>query len=241
MNTQDKKREKLFKNLDNCLNSLLRYDLNSFMPLFYVLCKNHEEGYVSILNMDSNESIFTGKMRINPSEYESELQKEIYNSVDPAYFEGQAFEIVARFYETSCLAINDYYKEIIEYIIDFLSRKSSKFGIETTPIEVARLMAHQISKFNPDCVYDPCAGLGTYAIVPEFDNIDAFIGQEINPIIKVIAQIRLDAHERESNLLYQGDCTFDWREYPEFNDSLFSEIPSQWSSLPQCHFLSPPE
>ena len=42
MNVKEAIRNNLMVELDKCLSSLIRYDVDSLMPLFYVLCAHHE-------------------------------------------------------------------------------------------------------------------------------------------------------------------------------------------------------
>ena len=100
MNVKEAIRNNLMVELDKCLSSLIRYDVDSLMPLFYVLCAHHEGHLVSIVG--EGKSLFHGKMHIQPIEivdgYESPLLKEIRNSVNPSFFEGQSAEAVFQFY-----------------------------------------------------------------------------------------------------------------------------------------------
>ena len=49
MNVKEAVRNNLIIELDKCLSSLIRYDVDSLMPLFYVLCAHHEGHLVSIV------------------------------------------------------------------------------------------------------------------------------------------------------------------------------------------------
>lgn len=49
MNVKEAIRNNLMVELDKCLSSLIRYDVDSLMPLFYVLCAHHEGHLVSIV------------------------------------------------------------------------------------------------------------------------------------------------------------------------------------------------
>ena len=110
MNVKEAIRNNLMVELDKCLSSLIRYDVDSLMPLFYVLCAHHEGHLVSIVG--EGKSLFHGKMHIQPIEivdgYESPLLKEIRNSVNPSFFEGQSAEAVFQFYSMCNEYINEF-------------------------------------------------------------------------------------------------------------------------------------
>ena len=93
MNVKESAKEKLFNQLDNCLNALGSYDVNSLMPLLYVVVAHHQGHLLSIIGKSG--LLFSGKMQIQSVEavdgIESELLKSIRRSVDPHYFEGLNF------------------------------------------------------------------------------------------------------------------------------------------------------
>ena len=217
--------ENLMVELDKCLSSLLLYDINAIMPLFYVLCAHHEGHLVSIIG--ENGSFFHGKMHIQPIEtvdgYESPLLKEIRQLVSHSYFEGQPAELVFNFYSTCSEYINEFYKELIEHIFEFYSKHSGRYsGSYVTPSEVSKLIGHFILRNRAHSVYDPCAGLCTFATLPELREID-FLCSELDMRSKVMADIRMDAWGRDITLR-QEDSTFMWRG-EEGSDCLASELP----------------
>ena len=71
-------------------------------------------------------------------------------------------------------------------------------------------------------VYDPCAGLCTFATLPELREIN-FLCSELDMRSKVMADIRMDAWGRDITLR-QEDSTFMWRG-EEGSDCLASELP----------------
>ena len=219
-------RERLFKQLDKCLSILESYNIASVMPLFYVVVAHHEGHLISIPSNNPN-SLFSGKRYIQSVEIidgiESDLLKSIRNSVSPNFFEGQSAEAIFNFYGLCNEQINDYYVEIIEHIISYYSARGAKnAGISITPKEVARLMSHLIKECNPTKIYDPCAGLCTYSLTQDLITIP-FVGQEIDRLTKVIAEIRLYAN-RQNAAIYNEDSTLNWRE-SDSCDVLASELP----------------
>ena len=225
MNVKESAKEKLFNQLDNCLNALGSYDVNSLMPLLYVVVAHHQGHLLSIIGKSG--LLFSGKMRIQSVEavdgIESELLKSIRRSVDPHYFEGQSAEIVFRFYETCNQFIQDNYQDIIEHIISFYSSRGGRYaGITNTPLEIATLMASLIEDCHPIKVYDPCAGLCTFSLRQGIKDIP-FVGQEIMPFTKVLADVRLDAAEKNATI-FNEDSTLEWRDN-DGCDVLASELP----------------
>lgn len=208
----DSVKEKLFNHLEATLNELQGFDIASLMPLLYVLVA-HKEGH--ILSRIQPMWIVDGK--------ESDLLKEIYQSVNPEYFEGSSAETVFRFYDLWNPFFMDYYQEIIEHIISFYSQRGARYdGMAITPTELAQLMAGIIQGLNPKGIYDPCAGLCSYFIHNDFKEC-SFIGQEINSITKVIADVRIDAFKRKA-IVFQEDSMQHWRSDKE-SDCLASELP----------------
>lgn len=225
MNVKEAIRNNLMVELDKCLSSLIRYDVDSLMPLFYVLCAHHEGHLVSIVG--EGKSLFHGKMHIQPIEivdgYESPLLKEIRNSVNPSFFEGQSAEAVFQFYSMCNEYINELYQDIIEHIISVYTSNAGKYsGVSVTTQEIAQLMGYFITDCAPRRVYDPCAGLCSFAILPELSKIE-FVCSELSNRTKVIADIRLNAAGKQLEI-NQEDCTFNWRGNSNC-DCLASELP----------------
>ena len=225
MNVKEAIRNNLMVELDKCLSSLIRYDVHSLMPLFYVLCAHHEGHLVSIVG--EGKSLFHGKMHIQPIEivdgYESPLLKEIRNSVNPSFFEGQSAEAVFQFYSMCNEYINEFYQDIIEHIISVYTSNAGKYsGVSVTTQEIAQLMGYFITDCAPRRVYDPCAGLCSFAILPELSKIE-FVCSELSNRTKVIADIRLNAAGKQLEI-NQEDCTFNWRGNSNC-DCLASELP----------------
>ena len=225
MNVKEAIRNNLMVELDKCLSSLIRYDVDSLMPLFYVLCAHHEGHLVSIVG--EGKSLFHGKMHIQPIEivdgYESPLLKEIRNSVNPSFFEGQSAEAVFQFYSMCNEYINEFYQDIIEHIISVYTSNAGKYsGVSVTTQEIAQLMGYFITDCAPRRVYDPCAGLCSFAILPELSKIE-FVCSELSNRTKVIADIRLNAAGKQLEI-NQEDCTFNWRGNSNC-DCLASELP----------------
>ena len=223
VNLQESKKNIVIEGLKKCLHSLAGYDLNSLMPLLYVLC-GHHKGHRTLIVFDDTDSIFAGEAHIQTvDEEESPLLKEIRSSVKDSSFSGPNAEIIYDFYSTYCDYINDFYQDMIEYIIDYSTMRLGKYsGMTATPKEIAQLMGFLISQQQPHAVYDPCAGLCSFAMLPELNNV-RFKGSEINSLIKIIADVRLDAAGKKITL-EQEDSTTNWGAASDC-DCLASELP----------------
>ena len=222
------KKQTLFNELHRCLDALRSYaDLNSLlMPLLYVLCAHHKGHHVSLVGDYPN--IFTGDKQIQPLQYadmtdaESDLLRRIRLSVDERYFHGKTVQIIYSFYSRCNPLINEFYPELIEFLFSIYSKNLGKSsGMFATPYEVTQLMYHLALQNDVRRVYDPCAGLCSGVLLPEFSGHD-FIGQEIVEQIKLFAEIRMDAHDKQYPV-YCEDVVEHWR--GDGADCLCSDLP----------------
>lgn len=222
------KKELLFKELWQCFDKLRGYaDLNSLlMPLLYILCAHHEGHLVSIVGDGGN--LFTGDKHIQPlldadmNDAESDLLKRIRRSVDARYFRGKTVQIIYEFYSRNNQLITEFYPELIEYIFAMYSKSAGKYsGMFATPAEITQLMYNLATQGYVNTVYDPCAGLCSGVLLPEMDG-KHFVGQEINEQIKLFADIRLDANNKQVEI-YCEDTSRKWR--GEQADCLCSDFP----------------
>ncbi|WP_315515190.1 hypothetical protein [Prevotella histicola] len=73
-------KDRLFINLNECLNKLTNFDVQSLMPLFYVLVASHEGRNLSIPSKGSN--IFASKGRyIQPLEDVDGFESDLFKSI----------------------------------------------------------------------------------------------------------------------------------------------------------------
>jgi|GEM_PF-5341468 len=224
VNPQESKKNIVIEGLDKCLKSLAGYDLYSLMPLLYVLYAHHE-GYAVPIVVEN--TAFKKKWCIQPIETvngeESPLLQEIRTHDSELFFSGQWAENVIKFYETYRDYINDFYPELIEHIIDFYTVQFGKFsGMAATPREVVKLMGSLISQQQPHGVYDPCAGLCSFAMLPELSNVQ-FRGSEINAMVKIIADMRMNAAGKKV-VLKNESSALNWGADSDC-DCLASELP----------------
>lgn len=209
-NTQ---KSRVFNGLSDCLKKLKGYDANNVMPLLYVLCAHHEGHLLSIVGSKDNIFDFRKESRLQPIETldgeESALLREIRSSVPDSCFQGQAWRIISEFYYFYSDFINEYYTELIEYILSYYSEYSGIYSnLSMTPKEVVELMAQMVNT-TKGVLYDPCAGLCGFATEPQLTG-RPFILQEINSTTKVIADVRLNAHNKDLSCQYD-DAVANWR------------------------------
>ena len=221
----DRKEERLFKNLNDCLRTIGSSDIASLMPLLYVLYA-HEKGYD--VSFEREEDGATGaKNRIQivraDNGTEPELLGRIRTSVSETFFEGKYADAIAHFYESNKESIRDLYRTIIEYIIVQFSTVSGRFtGMFETPAEIAQLMAVLVARMKPEGIYDPFAGACAIVCSSPLENIP-FVGQEVSPLVKIIADVRLDAAQKGGAAVLNEDSTRNWR--GSQCDCLASDLP----------------
>ena len=151
---------------------------------------------------------------------------EIRSLVPESYFEGKYVDIL-HYFLINTLGNedlpDDYYTDIIEYIIETCTSRGGRYaGITSTPTEVASLMAFLTNVQNPKMIFDPCAGLSSYAILPELKEIP-FTGYELDLFTSVLAKIRLDAFGKNGNII-RTNALSDWN-LDKNCDTLVSEPP----------------
>lgn len=210
---KDTQKSRVFNGLSDCLKKLKGYDANNIMPLLYVLCAHHEGHLLSIIGSKDNIFDLRKEANLQPIEVldgeESTLLREIRLSVPDSSFKGQAWRIISEFYSLYSNFINEYYPELIEYILSYYSEYSGIYSnLSMTPKEVVELMAQMVNNTN-GILYDPCSGLCGFAIEPKLTR-DHFILQEINSTTKVIADVRLNAHGKKASCQHD-DAVANWR------------------------------
>lgn len=219
------RKEELFEELNQCLNSIGSSDTASLMPLFYVLYA-HKEGYDVSFEREKDAAMGT-KSRIQIARAddgtEPELLGRIRTSVAETFFEGKYADVVAHFYVRYKDSICDRYREIIDHVIRQFSTTSGRFtGMFDTPAEIARLMAVLVARMSPKSIYNPFAGACAIVCSSPLENIP-FIGQEISPLVKIIADLRLDAAQKGGATVLNEDSTLNW--HGSGCDCLASELP----------------
>jgi len=212
----EKKKELLFKELDRCLEELKECaDLNDvLMPLFYVLYAHKSGILVSIVGDADN--IFSHRNRIQPyvdaemNDIRLDILDRIRKYGNETYFKGKTIEIIDAFYGRNNELINEFYPELIEHIFTMYSKSAGKYsGIFTSPREITTLMYSLALQQGAKSIYDPCAGLCSGMIYPRMSDVN-FVGQELNPKIKLFADIRMDAHNKKV-FLYCENSLERWR------------------------------
>ena len=91
------------------------------------------------------------------------------------------------------------YRKTIEYLTEKITNSATKSSVEhIQPKELTNLVNSLLEVYNINSLYNPFAGLASYALS---DGIEDYLGQEINETISIIANIRLDAHGKRKNIL----------------------------------------
>lgn len=230
MSILDIKKDILLRDLKDCLNSLGVYDINAIMPLLYVLVAYKHK---VALKFTIASGVEKAKVKSSFDKVASStgevccLLDEIRSLVPESYFEGKYVDILYDFLINTLRndedLPDDYYADVIEYVIDTCTSRGGKYaGITSTPTEVASLMAFLTNVQNPKMIFDPCAGLSSYAILPELREIP-FTGYELDLFTSVLAKIRLDAFGKNGNII-RTNALSDWN-LDKNCDTLVSEPP----------------
>jgi len=224
----DKRKELLLKNVQNCINKLIRlgYDdemVNTIMPLLYVLVAHRHGVRFETKSPEFNKDHFLQM----PIEYE--LDRAAYRIINgiarhfPNLIKRELSYCIIDFYEENQHLFKDYYTDIIEYLITKTIERGGRGSSEyTTPSYMVDLLQRIILLEKPHGIYDPCAGLCSIAISPKMEDIE-YEGLEINESMHLLASIRLDAHNRPLTVKC-GDVMTNWNNNPN-GDCLCSDLP----------------
>lgn len=109
--------------------------------------------------------------------------------------------VIELFNDISNVEIKDHeeYRKTIEYLIAKITNSAAKASAEhIQPKELTNLVNSLLESYNINSLYNPFAGLASYALS---DCIEEYLGQEINETISIIANIRLDAYGKRKNIL----------------------------------------
>lgn len=113
-----------------------------------------------------------------------------------------------------------HYCDIIERLMRYLARYSGSYmGVCSQPSSITRLVGEIVNTMHPNCIYNPFAGLSSYAFISDSD----YYGQEINVDTYLLAQIRLDAYDKNIKLLRRENSIDNWCDL--FADCLVSTPP----------------
>lgn len=113
-----------------------------------------------------------------------------------------------------------YYSNIIENLLSYLAaHKHRNSTVFAQPTSITRFVGEIVKKMNPKSIYNPFAGLSSYAFVSDCD----YYGQELNYDTLLLAQLRLDAHNRSINSVKFEDSMMLWESIT--SDCLLSTPP----------------
>lgn len=105
------------------------------------------------------------------------------------------------------IEFKNYYSNIIDSLLLYLAaHKHRNSAIFAQPDSITRLVGEIVKKLNPKSIYNPFAGLGSYALVSDCD----YYGQELNYDTLLLAQLRLDAHNKNIKSVKFEDSMMLW-------------------------------
>ena len=223
----DTKKEIIIRNLERCINAFNTYDVNTQIPLLYTLYAI-KHGYKIIYSAATGEEVtfnpnFNIQLDKSVSGTDSSFLNELRSLVQNRYFEGGYATTIADFIRDNSEYLDEFYPDMIEFIItSFVSRGGKYSGVAQTPHDVASLMASLVKSLNPQIIFDPCAGLSTYALRPELKETP-FVGYEIDKFTWALARILLDAYGKKGDV-FNNDALSDWSAASNC-DTLVSEPP----------------
>lgn len=108
-------------------------------------------------------------------------------------------------YEYKC-----HYCDIIESLLIYLAlnSESRNIGEYLQPSSITKFIGKIVSNINPQKIYNPFAGLCSFALIYDCD----YLGQEINGNTSILAKLRLDAHGRDVESLHRcADSMYMWQ------------------------------
>jgi type I restriction enzyme M protein len=149
--------------------------------------------------------------------------KEVFDAYKKKYFDGcQADPCVwDRFLEAVSSVPDEwyaeYYKEVFETILQRIAEEEKDYSSIIQPTAVTWLVAELLGYEGKGRVYNPYAGLASYAI--EMNTLSDYHGEEINPETRALGMLRLAAHGINPESLsvknsymqgFDGDCKYDY-------------------------------
>ena len=153
--------------------------------------------------------------------------KEIFE-VYKKYFDGNYFDecqtdprVWDRFLEAVSSVPDEwyaeYYKEAFETILQRIAEEEKNYSSIIQPVAVTRLVAELLGYDGKGSVYNPYAGLASYAV--EMKAVSGYHGEELNPEIRALGMLRLAVHGINPESLsvkdsymqgFDGDCEYDY-------------------------------
>lgn len=104
-----------------------------------------------------------------------------------------------------------YYCDLIEGLISHLAQQSGMASAEfCQPKAITRLAGELVKRINPRFIYNPFAGLCSYALI---SSKYKYYGQEKDTGINLLARVRLDAHGRDADTLAWADSIQGWNDH----------------------------
>ncbi len=99
------------------------------------------------------------------------------------------------------------YCELVEELLTYLAINSGRYsGVFLQPMSVTKLVKEIVRCINPQKIYNPFAGLCSYAMISKCD----YYGQEIDFHTSILARIRLDAYGEDIYSLNHENSIKPW-------------------------------
>ena len=158
----------------------------------------------------------------------SRLDELIKRTGLPTLFEGEKSLIVKQLINLfSKIDLSEFDYDILgdayEWILNYFAPTNAKEGEVYTPLEVSRLLAHLIEPTTEEVILDPASGSGSMLIeqyiYAKNKNPEAnifLVGQEINDVTAVLAELNFILHGIKNAKVYIGDSLLN----PKFEERL---------------------
>jgi len=213
-------------NILSIISSFSRFSVISFekepMPIFFLLYAK-KKGILDTLDLNETSYKF-----FNLEEFkEDQLLTELYQKFTSVIaIENRRIltynDLIKNLNQLSNSDFLDHYGEIIASLLSNLSLYSGRISGEICqPDTVSQFIAKLVHSLHPKKVFNPFAGLASYAFIRD---LEFYYGQEINNITYLLAKIRLEAHGKDVNSIYCEDSLKYW-EKSESSDFLISTPP----------------
>lgn len=115
------------------------------------------------------------------------------------------------------------YGDLVETLVSQMLYMGHEVGEFLSVPEVVNLVASIAATMSPQAVYDPFAGICSFAVASQLKDVQ-FTGQDINRDLEVLSMVRLEAARRSNFNFWQFDSFHTLKDI-ENHDTLVSEPP----------------
>lgn len=175
------------------------------LPTFFLLYTK-KVGRLSKLDIHELAFIYDGER--NSDELMLELYGKFLNAVQLNLSGKHIYrELISLLNQYNDNEFQQYYCDLVEYLLMHLATYRGRYmGEFMQPASVTRLVGEIVNKMNPHRIYNPFAGLCSYAFISDCD----YYGQEKDVDTSLLARVRLDAHNKNTDLLRWEDSLHYW-------------------------------